>query len=418
MAEPRQPKLQQRPQSGLPHYSVDPAAVAFFQDPYPAYDEMRRLGPAFYWQEYGLVCFARHDLVNRLLRDRRLGREATHVMSREAAGLEPIPPHLEPFYAFEENSMLEREPPVHTRLRRLVNRAFVARTIDQLAPEIETLCHQLIDGFADRREGDLLPAYCEKIPVLVIARLLGVPESMADQLLDWSHKQVAMYQFNRTRAIEDAAVEATKAFSAYIRSLAEERRRDPKGDLITALVEAESAGDRLTMDELVTTAVLLLNAGHEATVHALGNSVKALLSTPSDPSLLFADAASTRNAMEELLRFDPPLHLFTRFVLEGMEVEGVALERGQTVALLLGAANRDPGRYEAPERLDFVRGGQGHLSFGAGIHFCLGAPLARLEMATALPILFERLPGLRLLGTPRYADRYHFHGLGTLRVAF
>lgn len=399
-----------------PTFSTNPSDPEFFQDPYPVYKKMHLLGPAFLWKEYGHVCFAGFRSVNTILRDKRFGREITHIMSRKEAGLPDIPEHLKPFYAFEANSMLEREPPVHTRLRRLVNRAFVSRHIERLTPQIETLCHQLIDDFPINNSFDLLKAYCEKIPVIVIAELLGVPTSMADQLLDWSHKMVAMYQFNRSRDIEDQAVLATQQFSDYIKSVAVERRKEPRDDLLTALVQAESAGDSLSMDELVTTAILLLNAGHEATVHALGNSVKAILTSDIKPEQIFCDKNRTLSAVDELLRYDPPLHMFTRYVLEDCEIEGTELKKGQTIGLLLGAANHDDTRYENPDKLDFKRGGDGHISFGAGIHFCLGAPLARLEMSLALPILFERCPNIALNQRPKYADRYHFHGLENLSV--
>ena len=401
---------------GLPVFAVSPSDPDFNQNPYPVYGEMQRLGPAFFWQDYGHVAFAGYDEVNALLRDRRFGREITHIMSREEAGLPPVPEHLEPFYAFEANSMLEREPPVHTRLRTLVTRAFVSRNIARLAPQIEALSGELAEDFpADAF--DLLPCFCEKVPVFVIADLLGVPRDMADQLLEWSHAMVAMYQFNRDRETEDRAIGAMNAFAAYVRELAAERRRQPHDDLITALVEARDHDNRLSEDELVTTVILLLNAGHEATVHALGNAIKALLLSGTDTAALFANPAAIPDHVEELLRFDPPLHLFTRYVLEDCAFAGTSLRQGQTIALLLGAANHDPHRYPRPGHLDFDRGGKGHVAFGAGMHFCIGAPLARLEMAVALPVLFSRLPRLRLAENPTYADRYHFHGLERLMVS-
>ena len=263
--------------TAFPRFSALPDDPAFFNNPYPAYAAMHEIDGPFVWEEYGFPCFASHEAVNTILRDRRFGREITHIMSRDEAGLPPVPEHVKSFYAFEANSMLEREPPVHTRLRKLVSRAFVSRNIDQLAPSIRTLCRELADKFPQGEAFDLLPAYCEKIPVIVIADLLGVPRDMADQLLDWSHKMVAMYQFNRSRAVEDEAVQATSEFSDYIRGLAKARKISPTDDLLTALTIARSDGDALSMDELVTTAVLLLNAGHEATVHAIGNAVKAIL---------------------------------------------------------------------------------------------------------------------------------------------
>jgi cytochrome P450 len=400
----------------LPRYSVRPDDPGFFENPYPHYARMRALGPAFVWEEYGFTAFPGFAEVNAILRDRRFGREITHVMSREEAGLPPIPPHLEPFYAFEARSMLEREPPAHTRLRSIVNRAFLSRHIERLRPRIRELANALIDGFEARRRVDLLPAFAEKIPVIVIAELLGVPVEMGDRLLDWSHKMVAMYQFNRTSQTEDEAVRATLEFSAYIRSFADARRGEPRDDLITRLLEAEEEGEKLTPDELVTTAILLLNAGHEATVHGIGNGVKALLESCEPAADLFNDPDRGNANADELLRFDPPLHVFTRFVLEDLEFAGIELRQGQSAALLLGSANRDDRRYADAGRLDFGRGGAGHVGFGAGIHFCIGAPLARIEMAEAMQVLFSRLPGLRLAEPPHYADRYHFHGLQALPV--
>jgi cytochrome P450 len=405
----------------LARYSANPGDPEFFQNPYPVYDAMRRLGPAFVWEQYGLKTFAHYRSVNALLRDRRLGREATHVMSRAEAGLAPIPDHLKPFYEFERHSMLEREPPAHTRLRGLVNRAFLSRQVEKLRPRIDRLAHELIDGFEADGKCELLSAYAERIPVIVIAELLGVPAEMADQLLAWSHAMVAMYQFSRDRQTEDAAVRATAEFSAFMRSYIEQRRGDPRDDLISALIAAEQAGDRLSGDELVTTCILLLNAGHEATVHGIGNSVKALLEAGYDSDgarRIFATPEAALAAADELLRFDAPLHMFTRYVLEDMEQDGAALRRGEQVALLLGAANRDGERYAEPARLDFSRGGAGHVAFGAGIHFCVGAPLARLELAASLPVLFERLPRLALGEAPQYGDRFHFHGLSAMPLTW
>jgi cytochrome P450 len=276
-----------------------------------------------------------------------------------------------------------------------------------MGPDIEALCDRLIDGFP---EGpfDLLDAYGRLTPVVVIARLLGVPEERADDLLRWSNAMVAMYQARRTRAIEDAAVEASLAFRAFVIETIEARRRAPGDDLLTHLIAAEEAGEKLSTDELVTTCILLLNAGHEATVHTMGNGVKTLL----EQGLRTVDEA----AVEEVLRFDPPLHMFTRWVYEDVELYGHRFQRGQEVGLLLGAANRDPAAYPEPHRFDPARQGPANVAFGGGIHFCVGAPLARLELLVGLSRLFDRCPGLRLAEAPRYADVYHFHGLERLMV--
>jgi unspecific monooxygenase len=384
-----------------------PTERRFVQNPYPFYERARAAGPFFLWQDYGLVCTPSHAAVSAILRDRRFGREVP--ADRRA----PVPDHLAPFHAVEDHSMLELEPPRHTRLRALVLRAFTSRRIAALAPEIAALSHALIDALPEG-EIDLLPDFAQKLPVIVIARLLGVPEAMAPQLLAWSGAMVAMYQARRTRATEDAAAAAARDFAAFLRGYVEERRARPADDLITHLIAAEAEGSRLTPDELISTCILLLNAGHEATVHALGNGVKALIEHGTDPAALAP--AAIEGTVEEILRFDPPLHLFTRWVYEPAEIMGHRFAPGDRVGLLLAAANRDPGIWDAPARFRPARIPKPHTSFGAGLHFCLGAPLARLELQIALPILFARMPGLRLAGTPRYADLYHFHGLERLAV--
>lgn len=309
--------------------------------------------------------------------------------------------------------MLELEPPRHTRLRGLVLRAFTNRRIRALAPEIEALCHELADGIPEQ-EFDLLLAYAQRVPVIVIARLLGVPETMSDQLLAWSNAMVAVYQARRTRDVEIAAASAAADFATFMRGYVEERRTRPADDLITHLIAAEEAGEKLTTDELITTCILLLNAGHEATVHTIGNGVKALLEAGSPREALTTD--NIAGTVEEILRFDPPLHLFTRHVYEDLELFGHRFRRGDMIGCLLGAANRDPAIWVEPARFDPFRPVQTNVSFGAGIHFCVGAPLARLELQIALPVLFERFPELRIAGQPAYADLYHFHGLLALPV--
>jgi cytochrome P450 len=392
---------------------LDPRSDPFFQDPYPYYAEIRAAAPAFFWEQYGFWCFASHDLVSRLLRDRRFGRDILHVASRAELGWPEPEARLAPFLALERFSMLDVEPPEHTRLRGLVNRAFVSREIGRLRPRISALAHELIDAFENRGTADLLEAFATPIPLRVIAELVGVPLERTPDLLAWSHSMVAMYQFGRNRAVEDAAVAASSAFGAYLDELVEARRSSPTDDLLSHLVRASADGQSLTNEEIISTVVLLLNAGHEATVHALGNATKALLQHDARPP-----AGDAPDFVEELLRYDPPLHLFTRFALEEMEVADIRFKRGDKIGLLLGAANRDPARFADPDGFDPGRASAPHVSFGAGIHFCLGAPLARLELETALPILFERLPGLALLGPSRYRDSYHFHGLEQLNVVW
>ncbi|MCP1168463.1 cytochrome P450 [Limimaricola litoreus] len=378
-----------------------PTDAAFVQDPYPFYDRARAAGPLFYWTDYEMACAVGHAEVSAILRDRRMGREAPVERAPE------IPDHLAAFYACEAHSMLELEPPAHTRLRKLVLHAFTSRRINALAPEIEALCHRLIDGFP-QGSFDLLDAYARQVPVIIIARLMGLPESRADDLLAWSNAMVGMYQAGRTRTMEDAAEMATQAFCDFLAVYVADKRRTPGDDLISELIAAEQEGEKLTTEELISTCILLLNAGHEATVHSLGNAVRVLLE--QDHREIDAPC------VEELLRLDPPLHMFTRWVYEDLEIFGQRFARGDRIACLLGAANRDPEAYADPHRFDPTRKGPAHMGFGAGIHFCVGAPLARLEMRIALTSLMRHCPDLALVEPPRYAGLYPFHGFDRLMV--
>lgn len=390
-----------------------PTDDAFVQDPYPFYQRLRGLGDSagdlVWWDDYDMACAAGFDAVNAILRDRRFGREMPADLRR------PVPKRLAAFYDIEAHSMLELNPPRHTRLRALVLRAFTSRRIKELAPEIETLCHQLIDGFPVD-EVDLLTAYAQKLPVIVIARLLGVPETMADQLLIWSNAMVTMYQARRTRADEDAACVASTEFAAFMRGYIEARRYTPADDLISHLIAAEEDGAKLSTDELITTCILLLNAGHEATVHSMGNGIKTLLESQAAGAVQIPEQIDT--LVEEIMRYDPPLHMFTRTAAEDLKLFGHKIQRGQSVACLLAAANHDPAAYDQADLFLPTRPIKANTSFGGGLHFCVGAPLARLELQIALPVLFARCPDLKFSKPPRYANLYHFHGLERLEVTY
>lgn len=382
--------------------SQSPTDPQFVQNPYPFYDRARGLGDFVWWDDYSMACAVSHKTVHAVLRDRRMGRECP-------AELAPaIPPHLQPFYNVEAHSMLELEPPRHTRLRALVLRAFTSRTIAALAPDIRALCHDLVDAFPVA-PFDLLTAYAQPVPVVIISRLLGVPEDRAEDLVRWSNAMVAMYQARRTARIEAEAIAATNDFVAFMRGYIAKRRKTPTDDLISTLIAAEADGERLSEDELITTCILLLNAGHEATVHTLGNGTKTLLE--------HGISEITDTSVEEIIRYDPPLHMFTRWVYEDVSIGDQSFKRGDQIACLLAAANRDPSAYPDPNRFDPARKAVQNTSFGGGIHFCVGAPLARLELKIALEVLFERCPNLRLVDTPQYGDVYHFHGLERLMVS-
>ncbi|MFA8385348.1 MAG: cytochrome P450 [Pelagibaca sp.] len=386
----------------MQRFSQSPTDPVFAQDPYQFYDRLRAAGDLAWWDEYDMPCAASHRAVHAILRDRRFGRE----VPPELAPI--IPDHLDAFYKVEAHSMLELEPPRHTRLRGLVLRAFTSRRIKALGPEIRALTHEKIDTFPRDTPFDILTAFCQPIPVIVIARLLGVPDDMAPHLLRWSNAMVAMYQASRTRATEDAAAQAAADFSDFLRRYIDTRRTDPRDDLITHLIAAEEAGEKLSTDELITTCILLLNAGHEATVHTLGNGIKTLLETRT--------RQIDDGTVEEILRHDPPLHMFTRFAYEEVTLHGHTFQRGDQVALLLASANHDAAQWPDAHRFDPTRPLIQNTSFGGGLHFCVGAPLARLELQIALPILWDRCPNLRIAEPPRYANTYHFHGLERLMV--
>ena len=246
-----------------------PTDPAFVQDPYPFYRVARARGDFVFWEDYGMAMATTHEAVNRVLKSKKMGREVP------AERRKPVRPGLELFYAVEDHSMLELEPPRHTRLRGLVLRAFTRNRISGLAPEISMIADALISDFPDG-PFDLLDAFARQLPVIVIARLLGVPETMAPQLLGWSNDMVAMYQSRRTEAIEDRASAAAGEFADFMRAYVKERRSTPGPDLISELIAAEEGGEKLSSDELITTCILLLNAGHEATVHSIGNAVRHL----------------------------------------------------------------------------------------------------------------------------------------------
>ena len=388
---------------------LSPRDPQFVQNPYAAYDAARRRGPVLYWEQYGMAAVFDAASVRALLRDKRLGREVPAARGADA------PAHLAAFHAVEAHSMLELEPPCHTRLRGLVLRAFTSRRIAGLGPDITAVADELIAALPRDAPFDLVAAYCTELPVRIIARLLGVPEGMAPDLLRWSHDMVAMYQARRGREIEHRANAAAAEFTAFLRDYIEHRRDRPGDDLISHLIAArEEDGARLSTDEMIGTCILLLNAGHEATVHSLGNAVKCLLEHDTPLDTLAPDRVAA--TVEELLRYDPPLHMFTRHVYEDVDAGGETLRAGSEVALMLGAACRDPARFADPHIFDPARTPAPHEAFGGGPHFCIGAPLARLEMQIALPRLFDALPGLRLAEAPRYADSYHFHKLDRLML--
>jgi cytochrome P450 len=400
----------------VPAALFSPTDPAFVADPYPAYAELRRGPRVQYDERTDRWLVPRHADVDALLRDRRLGRSYLHVATHAQMGRPQEPAEHAPFWRVIRNGMLDVEPPDHTRLRRLVSRAFTPRTVQGLRATVQRLTDALVDDVAGAGEFDLLAAVAEPLPVAVIAEMLGVPDDDRPLLRPWSADICGMYELDPSEQTARRAVRACQEFGDYLLALSRERREHPREDLLTALTQVVDEGDVLTEDELVGTCVLLLNAGHEATVGVTGNGWWSLFRNPAQLARLRADSALLPTAVEELMRWDTPLQMFERWVLEDLEIDGVRVPRGAELGLLFGSANRDPAVFADADALDVGRDPNPHVSFGAGVHFCLGAPLARLELTTSFGTVLRRLPHLELVEEPAWGPGYVIRGLRELRV--
>lgn len=394
-----------------------PEDLAFIQDPYPVYEELRRDRPVTYDEATDHWLVARYEDVNRLLRDRRFGRTYLHVASHEEMGHEPPPAWHAPFWNLINAGILDMEGAGHARVRRLVSKAFTPAYVEGLRPRVEALVDELVDPLIGAGEVDLLPTVAEPLPVTVIAEMLGVPGADRDLLRPWSADICKMYELDPPLASQQDAVRASAEFSDYLRVLARERRERPGEDLISQLAQIVDEGERLTEDELVGTCVLLLNAGHEATVNSTLLGWWTLFRHPAQLARLRADHSLIPTAVDELLRYDTPLQMFERWVLEPAELHGVQIPRGAELGLLFGSANHDPLVFDAPDQLRLDRSPNPHLTFGAGIHFCLGAPLGRLELQTSFRALLERFPAMEPAEEPRWKSSYIIRGLEGLKVS-
>ncbi|RFU85977.1 cytochrome P450 [Streptomyces triticagri] len=376
-----------------------PAAPEFAADPYPAYAELRAAGRLHWFEPTRQWLVPRHADVTALLRDRRLGRTYLHRYTHDEFGRTPPPPSHEPFHVLNDNGLLDLEAPRHTRIRRLVSKAFTPRTVEGLRGYVDALAARLVADLVADGGGDLVARVAEPLPVAVIAEMLGIPEGDRAPLRPWSADICGMYELNPSEETAARAVRASLEFTAYLRELIAERRKQPGEDLISALIAAHDEGDRLSEQEMISTCVLLLNAGHEATVNTTGNGWLALQRHPDQLALLRAapsDSSMLSTAVEEILRYDTPLHLFERWVLEDMEIAGTVIPRGSEVALLFGSANHDPDVFDDPATFDVNRPAGPHVSLGGGIHYCLGAPLARIELAAVFRELLTQAPDLHL----------------------
>lgn len=391
---------------------VDFTDPDFIKDPYPQLARLREVGAPVWSEQLGIFLAATHQDANQVLRARTLGRI---YQPKEPAD------QWATFNYLHADSLLDSEPPKHTRLRSLVTKAFNPKKIDSIRPAVGEIVSLLLDEMeAKLSEGsaDLIHDFAEPLPVKVIASLLGFPPEDEYLLRPWSQAIVKMYEVAPDEVTREAARVAAQEFADYVEGLMRERKADPGEDLISDLAAVEDGGDRLSAQELIATCVLLLNAGHEASVNGLGNGMVAALARPEQMDLLRKNPREVSpTAIEEFLRFDSPLHLFERTATADTEIGGVTVRKGQKIAALIGSANHDEQVFDRPSHMDLTRDPNPHIGFGAGIHFCIGAPLARMEMSLALPALMERFPTLDLRGEPTSRGTFVLRGWSEVPVA-
>jgi cytochrome P450 len=385
----------------------------FVADPYEQLKALREIGKPVWHEGMQVFLAARHGDANDVFRNKSLGR----IFTDKSPEFE-----WETFNWLHSDSILDSEPPKHTRLRSLVAKAFNRNKIEGMRPAVERITQQLLDAIDEKVKSgenfDLIADYAEPLPVKIIADLLGFPESEEHLLRPWSQSIVKMYEVNPSEQYQIEAKKAAGEFAEYVRNLAEHRKTNPGQDLITDLAMVEENGEKLNSHELVATCVLLLNAGHEASVNAFGNGMVAALERPDQAELLRKNSrAITETALEEFMRFDAPLHLFERTATVDTELGGVKIEKGQKIAALIGSANRDSSVFEKADEMDLTRDPNPHIGFGAGIHFCLGAPLARLEMGVSLPALWEKYPNMQLAGTPVRRPTFVLRGYESVSIS-
>ena len=377
----------------------------FLADPYPAYERLRALDPVLWVPGIfgiGAWVVTEHATCNAVLRDKRFGKQANKVLPPEAIAL--IPQEAAAIVERRKHSMLFRDPPDHTRLRGLVNQAFTPRTVEQLRPHIAEIAGQLVDALEGKlRAGDgsvdLIRELAFPLPIIVIAELLGVPPEDRDRFKQWSTVLTQGLNPGAGADVFKRVGAAARELDDYLAVVIDARRREPRADLISELVRVHEGTDRLSIDELTATCRLILTAGHETTVNLIGNGTLALLRNEAQRDLLAGDPSLLQGAVEEMLRFDSPVQMTSRFAYEDCHIGGKDVPRGAMMLLLLGAANRDPGVFPEPQRFDVRReNAHANIAFGAGIHYCLGAPLARVEGEVAFAALLSRLPRLALAG--------------------
>jgi cytochrome P450 len=393
----------------------------FLQDPYPILNAIREETSIFRQANattgHEIWFLTRHDDVQKALRDRRLGRVFDHVLTHEEVGVETPDPALGPYLDIERWSLLQMEPPDHTRIRSLLAREFTPRRVASLEPRMHDIVTELLLK-SDSGEIDVISDLAQPFSLLVMCELIGAPFEDQAKLLDWSHRIVKMYELDTTPEQVISAVEASAEFTVWAKDLISTRRADPQDDLISGLCTVETDDGKLTNDEIVSTIILLLNAGHEATVNTLGNGLAALLDHRDQWLRLTDGEVPFSVAVEELFRFDSPLQLFERWVLvDDYEIAGTHVPKGDKIAMLFGSANRDPRKWEKPDQFDVSRGDPTHVTFGWGLHHCIGAPLARLEVASVLEELATRYPDAHLVSQPVRHETFVIHGYEAVNIS-
>lgn len=391
--------------------AVDLSAPVLLDDPYPLLARWRSVGPMLRALD-GRWVATTHASVSATLRHRSMGRIWSDWQPAE---------QMEPFNTLHRHQLMESEPPEHTRMRRLLAGAFAKGHVERMRPRIEELADSMLDRLDAARPVDILADYAEPMPVVVIADLLGVPREDHVRLRDWSQAIVHMYEQGVDEATREAAVRASTDFAAYTREVIETRRAHPGADLVSDLIAERDGASGFSDDELVATVVLLLNAGHEASVNVFGNGLNALLTHPGQLARITSGEVTVATALEELIRFDAPLQLFERTATQDVEVEGALVRAGETVACLMGSANRDAsvfgdGPGTGADCFDVARDPNPHVGFGLGRHFCLGAPLARVELEITVRRLLERFPDISLAATPPRRPTWVLRGFEALPV--
>ena len=388
----------------------NPFSAAMARNPYPIYAELRARAPVHRNRLLDAWVLSRHADVDAVLRDFRR-------FSNDQRKRDPVRRRRSTLPQIPYPTILFLDPPDHTRLRALVNKAFTPKAVADLEPRIRRMTRTLLDAAADPNGFDLMETLANPLPVMVIADMLGVPVEDRAQFREWSNRRARILEPTVSRREFRIAEEASKSLDEYFLSIIKARRIVPRDDIISALIQVEEAGDRLTEGEMLGLLRLLLVAGNETTTNLIGNGMLALLRHPEQLRALREDPGRIPAAVEELLRFDSPVQASLRLVLEDCEVNGIPLRRDDNVLLLNGAANHDPAVFDHPERLDIGRRENNHVAFGRGIHFCLGAPLARLEGRIAIEVLLERYPSLRLMSDrPAFRNSIVLRGLKALPV--